>query len=159
MWWLPLKQNCLRHNWDINFLTDSKHGGETKNSFQCNCKAIQFKIQMCIVWCVYCAWFDEMRINAVYTILHIVHTLYSIHCKTMQGIVESDSLFHFYFLQILICSTAALWQYSLNFFLRRFLLPSIRSQALKQSIRTLFALTFGFSPLATPSTYPSLFWT
>ena len=26
MWWLPLKQNCLRHNWDINFLTDSEHG-------------------------------------------------------------------------------------------------------------------------------------
>ena len=46
----------------------------------------------------------------------------------------------------------AMWQNCrrVNFFLRAFLLLGIRSQTLKQSVRTLFGFTFGFPPIKYP---------
>ena len=50
----------------------------------------------------------------------------------------------------------AMWQNCrrVNFFLRAFLLLGIRSQTLKQSVRTLFGFTFGFPPGSPPIKYP-----
>ena len=88
-----MKQNCLRDNWDINFLTDSKHGVEVKKSkysFQCNCKARYSSKSkyVCYDKAIYMKIIKHKMLGTKY------NTMQWIHCNTIQAIPKSDSIAH-----------------------------------------------------------------